>query len=45
MDGRIYVFLRCGERKAAVHYQEPLKINHTFSKAVDEGSESLSLSK
>lgn len=42
MDERIYVFLRYGERKAAVHYQEPLKISHTFSKAVGEGSESLS---
>lgn len=42
MDERIYVFLRYGDRKAAVHYQEPLKISHTFSKAVGERSESLS---
>lgn len=45
MDERAYVFPRCEEREAAVHYQEPLKISHTFPRALGEGSESLSPSK
>lgn len=44
MDERILVFLRCGDGRAhtkAFLYQGHLKIGHTFSKALGEGSGSL----